>query len=187
MKIISGGQTGSDRAVFDFAIEHGIVHGGWCPKGWLAEDGVIDPWYQLTETSTKQYLQRTRMNVEAADGTVILTGSVRLTGGSKKTVEFATAAGKPWIYLPRTAYTAPLEFSKFLAVYRIEILNVAGSRASKDPEIYKFTKEILEQVLLPLERGFAVNQELIKPCSVHGRTILTCSFYSPTCGRFFTS
>jgi hypothetical protein len=51
-KIVSGGQTGADRAALDFAIEHGIPHGGWCPKGRKAEDGPIDPRYLLRETPT---------------------------------------------------------------------------------------------------------------------------------------
>ena len=50
VKIVSGGQTGADRAALDFAIGHGIPHGGWCPKGRKAEDGPIDPRYELTET-----------------------------------------------------------------------------------------------------------------------------------------
>ena len=69
-KIISGGQTGADRAALDFAILHDIPHGGWCPKGRLAENGVIATRYELQETSTKQYPQRTEKNVQDADGTV---------------------------------------------------------------------------------------------------------------------
>ena len=62
-KIISGGQTGADCAGLDFAIWHEIPHGGWCPRGRLCENGTIDPRYQLTETSTKSYPQRTEKNV----------------------------------------------------------------------------------------------------------------------------
>ena len=62
-KIVSSGQTGAGRAALDFAIEHHLARGGWCPKGRLAKDGVIDARYSLQETSTKQYLQRTEQNV----------------------------------------------------------------------------------------------------------------------------
>ncbi len=58
-KIVSGGQTGADRAALDFAIYHGIPHGGWCPKRRLAEDGMIERRYELQEASTKRYPQRT--------------------------------------------------------------------------------------------------------------------------------
>ena len=88
-KIISGGQTGADRAALDFAIYHDIPHGGWCPKGRLAEDGVIEPRYQLRETSTKNYPERTEKNVREADGTVIFTIAPKLTGGSNKTAQLA--------------------------------------------------------------------------------------------------
>ena len=72
-KIVSGGQTGADRAGLDFAIAHGIPHGGWCPKGRKAEDGTIPERYGLSETSRADYLQRTEANVRESDGTVIFT------------------------------------------------------------------------------------------------------------------
>ena len=70
-KFVSGGQTGADRAALDWAIEHKFEHGGWCPLGRLAEDGPIDPKYELTETPTAEYAQRTEWNVRDSDGTVI--------------------------------------------------------------------------------------------------------------------
>ena len=130
-KIISGGQTGADRAALDFAIEHGIPHGGWCPKGRLAEDGCIDARYQLTETSTKNYPQRTEKNVQDADGTVIFTVSPKLTGGSKKTASLATAYGKPWIHVHGGQHDVPLRLRAFIRNNQITTLNVAGSRASE--------------------------------------------------------
>ena len=51
-RIVSGGQTGADRAAVDFAIEHGLMHGGWCPKGRRAEDGRIPDRYELKETQS---------------------------------------------------------------------------------------------------------------------------------------
>ena len=71
LKIISGGQTGADRAALEFAIKQGIPHGGWCPKGRRSEDGQIDAKYQLQETPSSNYLQRTEWNVRDSDGTVI--------------------------------------------------------------------------------------------------------------------
>ena len=69
--ILSGGQTGADRAALDFAIEYGLPHGGWCPRGRLAEDGPIDERYELTETPSHRYAQRTEWNVRDSDATVV--------------------------------------------------------------------------------------------------------------------
>ena len=84
-KIVSGGQTGADRAALDWAIEYEIPHGGWCPKGRLAEDGAIPAQYRLQESQSKNYLQRTEWNVRDTDGTVIFTMEPHLSGGSKRT------------------------------------------------------------------------------------------------------
>ena len=82
LRIISGGQTGADRAALDWAIEHGIPHGGWCPLGRKAEDGRIDGRYQLNETPSSSYVLRTERNVRDSDGTVVLSISAVLTGGA---------------------------------------------------------------------------------------------------------
>ena len=71
-KIISGGQTGADRAALDFAIKMKIPHGGWIPKGRLAEDGPLPEKYQLLEMSTTSYPKRTEQNVIDSDATLIL-------------------------------------------------------------------------------------------------------------------
>ena len=71
-KIVSGGQSGVDRAALDFALENKIPCGGWCPKGRLAEDGRIHHRYPLRETSSTDYRVRTQANVEDSDGTLIL-------------------------------------------------------------------------------------------------------------------
>src|SRR5436189_4749506 len=88
-KIISGGQTGADRAALDFALAHGLAHGGWCPRGRLAEDGALEERYELRETPDAEYAQRTEWNVRDSDGTVIFSIAAGLTGGSKLTAEFA--------------------------------------------------------------------------------------------------
>ena len=78
-RIVSGGQTGADRAALDIAIRHGITHGGWCPKGRRAEDGPISCQYALTETPSEQYIQRTEWNVRDSDGTVVFTLNTDVT------------------------------------------------------------------------------------------------------------
>ena len=98
-KIVSGGQTGADRAALDFAIKHQIPHGGWCPAGRKAEDGAINRRYHLTETTSSAYSERTWQNVLDSDGTVIFTIEDKLRGGSRTTVQFAQMMGKPWVHL----------------------------------------------------------------------------------------
>ena len=94
-KLISGAQTGADRAALDWAIFRDIPHGGWCPKGRKAEDGKIPAQYQLTETPSASYLQRTEWNVRDSDGTVIFTVAAELAGGLKRTADFARKHGMP--------------------------------------------------------------------------------------------
>jgi hypothetical protein len=103
IKIVSGGQTGADRAALDFAIKQGIPHGGWCPKERIAEDGPVDAKYQLKETPSSNYEQRTEWNVQDSDGTVIFSIGKELSGGSLLTLNFAQMEEKPWIYLSATA------------------------------------------------------------------------------------
>lgn len=98
-RIISGGQSGADRAALDFAIERGIPHGGWCPRGRKAEDGPIDPRYRLRETPSTGYAQRTLWNVRDSDGTVIFTIADRLKGGSRQTAALARKHCKPCLHL----------------------------------------------------------------------------------------
>jgi hypothetical protein len=95
MRSVSGGQTGADRAALDWALHHGLPCGGWCPKGRKAEDGFINQSYPLKESSSAAYLQRTEWNVRNSDATVLFSINSVLTGGSKKTVEFARKHNKP--------------------------------------------------------------------------------------------
>lgn len=98
-KIISGGQTGADRAALDWAINCGIAHGGWCPKGRRAEDGTINLKYKLRETPSTNSSQRTEWNVRDSDGTVIMSINQRITGGTELTRQFCQEYHKPWLHL----------------------------------------------------------------------------------------
>lgn len=143
--IVSGGQTGADRAALDWAITEGIPHGGWCPRGRRAEDGKIPGRYQLRETQGTQYAQRTAWNVRDSDGTVIFTIDPHLRGGVRRTREFAREYRKPWVHLSQTV---PIEacaeqLRNFLLDRHIAVLNVAGSRASTEPAVGAFVHEVL--------------------------------------------
>ena len=147
-KIVSGGQTGADRAALDFAIERGIPHGGWCPKGRKAEDGRIPLGYQLQESSRADYLQRTEMNVRESDGTVILTMKPKLSGGSRRTAQFVSSHRKPLTFLSATLgpKRCATLLAEFIQQYGFRTLNVAGSRASKEPEVAAFVLAVLNHL-----------------------------------------
>jgi len=145
-KIISGGQTGADHTALDWAIAHGIPYGGWCPAGRMAEDGVIPAKYQLTEMPDGGgYRQRNKANVQDSDATLILTISPELSGGSKQTVSFAKHLRKPWLHVhPEMNWQDAI--TSWLASNQIEILNVAGPRSSKEPDIGVFVMKVLDAI-----------------------------------------
>jgi hypothetical protein len=148
-KIISGGQTGADQAGLDAAIDAKIPHGGFIPKGRLTEVGQLPAKYNLVEMRTKSYPARTKKNIFESDGTVIFTHG-RLTGGSLLTRQEALKSNKPVIHIDfkKTEIPAALGvLSLFITSNQIEILNIAGSRASKDPLVYPKTKSVIERLL----------------------------------------
>jgi hypothetical protein len=154
LKIISGGQTGVDRAALKWALENAVPHGGWCPKGRKAEDGVIPQQFQLKETGSGNYSIRTRRNVRDSGGTVIFSESGELTGGTKETAEFAKEIGKPLAHLISSIgiKEAATQLEVFLRQHGIVVLNVAGPRASEEPGVDRFVKAVLAQALKPLNR-----------------------------------
>src|SRR5262252_4303559 len=99
VKIISSGQTGAERAALDWAIAHGVEHGGWCTKERRAEDGRIDERYRVSETPSSQPRQRTAWNVRDSDATVIFSVAKELSAGSKLALEVAGKLGKPCLHL----------------------------------------------------------------------------------------
>jgi hypothetical protein len=145
-KIVSAGQTGADRAALDWALSHNLPCGGWCPKGRKAEDGTIDPKYPLQESSSISHLQRTEWNVRDSDATVLFSINPLLSGASRKTVEFALKHKKPCLHVHAAVPDATQRFSAFLEDNAIEVLNVAGPRAGKEPAVYRFVIEALDHV-----------------------------------------
>jgi hypothetical protein len=144
--IISGGQTGADRAALDFAINHGISHGGWCPRQRRAEDGRIASRYLLRETPSNHYAQRTEWNVRDSDATVVFSIQARLTGGTGLTFELASRLGKPVLQLSREEVDVPSAANRlrvFVIERQVKTLNVAGPRASQEPEIGAFVGAVL--------------------------------------------
>ena len=131
--IISGGQTGADRAALDFAIKHGFAHGGSCPRGRKAEDGPISAHYELRETPSRRYAQRTEWNVRDSDATVAFTIGQDLKGGTSLTMAFARRLGKPALHLSCVALAesgkdaidvAASQLRAFLCKHDVNSLNV---------------------------------------------------------------
>jgi hypothetical protein len=145
-KIISGGQTGADRAALDVALELKIPCGGWCPKGRRAEDGRIDDWYPLQETPSSDYRVRTRLNVEESHGTLVITRGP-VTGGTALTIKLAREKSKPLLMIDLNQTPDPAVVQRWLKRERVRILNVAGPRESKMPGLYAHAVEFLRAVL----------------------------------------
>ena len=166
-QIVSGGQTGVDRAGLDVAIKLGIAYGGWIPRGRLTESGALPQKYHLKETSSSQYSVRTEKNVVAADGTLIISHGP-LTGGSAYTREMAIKHGRAWLHIDldrMAAFHAATAINNWILQKEIEILNVAGPRASADPAIYQDTLNILESVyyLGLVESSMAADENIVNP------------------------
>ncbi len=127
-KIISGGQTGADRAALDAAINHGIPHGGWCPKGRKAEDGRIPDRYPLRETDTDNYRERTRKNILDSDGTLILCPEDEMDAGTQLTYQLCKEIKKP-VYIADPADETQIpHVIKWLIRDNIHVVNIAGPR-----------------------------------------------------------
>jgi hypothetical protein len=156
---VSGGQTGADRAALDFAIEHGFAHGGWCPRGRLAEDGPIPAKFHLQETPSPRYSQRTEWNIRDSDATVVFSIARKPAGGTALTLEIACQRNKPCLHLSRDEIAARSvgasaiiaesaeQLRRFLDRYRVSRLNVAGPRASQEHEVAAYVQEVLRIAL----------------------------------------
>ncbi len=151
-KIISGGQTGADRAGLDVALVHDFPHGGWCPKGRKAENGPIDAQFDLTETPSANYLQRTEWNVRDTDGTIVFTMANEITGGSMRTLGFAKKHQKPCLHVSQADSKPPESLvTEFIKQHDIKLLNIAGSRESKEPGINEWVQQVWNRALFSSE------------------------------------
>ena len=144
MKVISGGQTGVDRAALEAALELGLEHGGFCPSLRRAEDGPIPEKFQLVELSSTSYAVRTRSNVLEGDGTLILTPP-QIGPGTRLTAKMAVQYGKPWLAVD--PYEDHVERAvSWISKEQIKVLNVAGPRESRIPGIGGIARIFLRKV-----------------------------------------
>ena len=149
MKIISGGQTGVDRAALDVALKRGIECGGWCPTGRLDEFGRIPDQYPLQELEVGGFTERTLKNVKDSDGTVVIYPG-KLSGGTEQTVRFSVEQQRPHQLIDASKVSveeAAKLISDFVRKSKISVLNIAGPRQSEWPEGYDYATRALEAFL----------------------------------------
>lgn len=155
-RIVSGGQTGADRAALDAAILSGLALGGWCPAGRWAEDGPIPKRYPLRPTPTADPAERTRLNVRDSDGTLILCAGP-LRGGTALTAEHARALGRPCLVVDPGDPEALARAAAWLGAHGVGTLNVAGPRESEAPGAYaaalRFLRALLARAQAPSSEG----------------------------------
>jgi hypothetical protein len=146
VKIVSGGQTGVDRAALDVAIKNGVECGGWCPAGRFDEFGRIPDGYPLKELEQWSFAERTLQNVKDSDGSVIIYFD-KLRGGTEFTIECCKQLGRPHKLID-AAKTSSKEAAKLIVAFvreqKIDILNVAGPRQSEWPDGYGYVSRALE-------------------------------------------
>jgi hypothetical protein len=149
-KIVSGGQTGADRAALDAARAANFPFGGWIPQGRWAEDGAVDPAYSgLRETASSEPAERTRLNVIDSDATLIVSHGP-LIGGTALSFKIAVELAKPVLHIDLRIVDparATCDATHWLCDHEVEVLNVAGARASADPEIYAATFSLISAIL----------------------------------------
>jgi hypothetical protein len=149
-RLVSGGQTGVDRAALDVGLRLGIPCGGWCPRGRRAEDGAIPAKYPLAETPRADYPQRTEWNVRDSDATLVLhAGPPRR--GTALTLRLAARQGKPVLRLDLDADPDPRTVADWIAARAIRVLNVAGPRESESPGIGDRAGRLLQAALDPTD------------------------------------
>ena len=148
-KIISGGQTGAGRAALDVAIELGIPHGGWIPKGRKTENGLLPDQYHLKEMPTDSYSENIKQNVLDSDGTLIISHG-KLTGGSGLAQAYAEKYNRLYLHIDLNSsdpFSAVKAINYWMNHHDIQVLNVAGPRLSKDPNIYDATTSLLKSAI----------------------------------------
>jgi hypothetical protein len=154
-RLVSGGQTGVDRAALDVAALFGMQAGGWCPGGRWAEDGRIPDSYPLAETRSAFSIERTRRNVIQSDATLVIARR-RLDAGTRATLRLARALRRRCLYLVVVRgpgdRAALARARGWIAARRIRALNVAGPRESTDPGIYWTARGFLERLFGPAIR-----------------------------------
>lgn len=146
IRIVSGGQTGVDRAALDFALANNYPCGGWCPKGRRADDGTIPDLYPLKELSSPEYAARTKQNILDSDATLVIYDSIP-DRGTKYTIEQCLKLKRPVLYHALEKENDYPEVLAWLKFHHVHTLNVAGPKESNAPGIYKKSYQFLVELL----------------------------------------
>ena len=144
-KIVSNGQAGAARAALDWAINHGLPHGGWCPKGRKVLDGTLDRRYLLDEIPMANPLVSKKWNIRDSDGTLVFTLEKDLHGHAQKAFEIAGKLGKPCLHMAGASEQTGADLRAFVEENDIRILNVAGSPDSEELAIYLTLEDTLNE------------------------------------------
>jgi hypothetical protein len=158
LMIVSGGQTGVDRAALTWAMRRGFLHGGWCPRSRWSEDGPIPHKFHLKETPSRAAGERTLWNVRDSDATVIITMKEFLSGGTARTARFCNELSRPVVLLSSAVFTpreAGAALRHFVLKHRVRRLNVAGPRASEEPGAAAFAHAVLDAAFHTSAQGTA--------------------------------
>ncbi|MDX8377887.1 MAG: putative molybdenum carrier protein [Mariprofundales bacterium] len=151
--IISGGQTGVDRAALDAALAAELSLDGWCPRGRRAEDGRLDEVYPLRETATAFYQERTRFNIRDSDATLIITPEPKNpTGGTALTVNLCVTLCKPMLIITPDYSELNLTL-QWLYTHNVARLNIAGPRESSNRGIYRLSYDVLAELFIAYVNG----------------------------------
>jgi len=152
LKIISGGQTGVDRAALDVALTRGIKCGGWCPAGRLDEFSKIPDQYPVHELPGGGFTERTLQNVKDSDGTVVISPG-ELSGGSEQTIRFCVDLKRPYQLIDASKISAEAAANlivEFVCKNKIGILNIAGPRQSEWPKGYAYASRAVDIFLMAI-------------------------------------
>lgn len=161
-KIVSGGQTGVDQAALLMARELGIKVGGWCPKGGLDENGrcILEQYSSMKEARTTNPNERTKLNIEDSDGTLIIVPSIPLSekikDGTLLTIEYVKETKKPYLIISLNDPNSSDPFKNWLSENDIKILNIAGPRESNSPGINQQSSELLREIIGNLQHSYSI-------------------------------
>ena len=159
MIIITGGQSGVDRAALDVAIARGVEYAGWCPHGGWAEDfpvppGLLAHYPKLKETPLADPAQRTEWNVRDAHACLIVldAAGIEVSRGTALARELAHRYRKPLFTADPAAPDALKDAALWLRVQATRHgadlkLAIGGPRESEAPGIYPHAKRFIDALL----------------------------------------
>lgn len=152
ISIITGSQTGADRAALDWALSHNFPHGGWCPPGTLTGDEPLDPKYRLKETESELPVQSVENNVRDSDATVVVTLGPKTSGLCQKANTQAKKQKKPVLHVHRAVLGAAERVVEFMDKHYIRRLHLTGSTEDVEPGIGAWVTMTMERVKSTIDR-----------------------------------